>query len=201
MYLKTEIVETEHQGYRKGKLVTVKRKKKVFHLKCDNCGKNYTREKGRMDEKRLNGEYSHYCPECPTYSLAAKKSNALRKQRTLKQIGKIRFKEWAKYPEIYVGWDYPYYRGNGDGYWMREHIYVMSEYLESKIPKGMVVHHIDNDRMNNNIENLHLCTIDEHNKCHGRIESLVFELVRAKLVEFNKETMDYELSNKLKGLL
>lgn len=37
-----------------------------------------------------------------------------------------------------------------------------------KIPKGMIVHHIDFNKENNDIDNLELMTIDEHNKIHHK---------------------------------
>ena len=38
-----------------------------------------------------------------------------------------------------------------------EHRLVMEKYIGRKLKKGEIVHHIDHDRSNNNIENLILC--------------------------------------------
>lgn len=48
--------------------------------------------------------------------------------------------------------------GNGFNY---EHIYVW-EKVNGKVPKGFVIHHIDHDRTNNDIENLELMTKKKH---------------------------------------
>jgi len=39
--------------------------------------------------------------------------------------------------------------------------------LNGIIPKGYMIHHIDENRKNNNIENLQLVTYKEHKKIHG----------------------------------
>ena len=45
---------------------------------------------------------------------------------------------------------------------------VVWTYYKGKIPQGLVVHHIDQDKDNNNIENLQLMTNKEHSKMHGK---------------------------------
>lgn len=93
------------------------------------------------------------------------------------------------YKEICVGPDYPYRPGVT---WVREHIAVMERHLNSKIPKGMVVHHIDGDKQNNDITNLFLCSVSEHNNLHAKIESVVFQLVKQGLVQFDPHTHEYK---------
>jgi len=47
-----------------------------------------------------------------------------------------------------------------------EHRYIMEQYLGRKLTKNEVVHHIDENKMNNNIENLQLLTRSEHSRLH-----------------------------------
>ena len=53
------------------------------------------------------------------------------------------------------------------------HHYVMCMYMGlSEIPQGMVVHHIDFDKTNNNIDNLALMTNCAHSKLHQVIKKM-----------------------------
>ena len=94
------------------------------------------------------------------------------------------------YRDVFVGKDYPY----RDSHWLREHIVVMERHIQQKIPAGMVVHHIDGDKRNNDLDNLILCTISEHNNCHAKIEQIVFDLYKQGLVKFDKDTKRYYLA-------
>lgn len=49
--------------------------------------------------------------------------------------------------------------------WILKHRYIF-EQKYGKIPKGYIIHHIDEDNTNNSIENLRMVTWDEHNKIH-----------------------------------
>lgn len=61
--------------------------------------------------------------------------------------------------------DKDYYRANN--YWrVREHIYIMEKYLWRKLKKDEVIHHIDWNKQNNNINNLQVMTKSEHSRLH-----------------------------------
>jgi len=47
-----------------------------------------------------------------------------------------------------------------------EHRYVW-EKVNGKIPKGFQIHHINNDRLDNRIENLTIMSLEEHGRLHG----------------------------------
>lgn len=54
------------------------------------------------------------------------------------------------------------------------HHYIMCMYLGlSEIPAGMVVHHIDFDKTNNDIKNLALMTNEAHSKLHSMLKNKV----------------------------
>lgn len=55
-----------------------------------------------------------------------------------------------------------YVSGKG---WLKEHHYIWEKAGRS-IPPGFVLHHKDFDRLNNNLENLELMTISNHQKLH-----------------------------------
>jgi hypothetical protein len=54
-----------------------------------------------------------------------------------------------------------------DGKMIAEHRLVMEAHLGRKLNKGEIVHHIDGNRMNNDLSNLKLCaSVKEHNELH-----------------------------------
>jgi hypothetical protein len=54
-----------------------------------------------------------------------------------------------------------------------EHVLVMEEHIERPLTKEEVVHHKDRDRLNNNINNLQLCSSqEEHMRLHSKIKGL-----------------------------
>lgn len=76
------------------------------------------------------------------------------------------------------------------------HKKVMEEKLGRPLLGGKkeVVHHIDMDKSNYNIGNLHLCTSLEHNKIHGQFNLLVPELFKLGIVIF--ENGKYKINDK-----
>lgn len=74
MYIKEFIEETWHT--RKSKLGvehSYKRRKTIVHFRCDNCNKDFTRPRGKMDPKRLSNNYFHVCKDCDAKVFAQKK--------------------------------------------------------------------------------------------------------------------------------
>lgn len=74
MFIKQSIIETSH--LRKSKLGTehpYTRKKTIVHFRCDNCNKEFTRNRGDMDPKRLSNNYFHVCSECDAKKFAQRK--------------------------------------------------------------------------------------------------------------------------------
>lgn len=52
--------------------------------------------------------------------------------------------------------------------WVAQHIVVMAERLGRPLRKGELVHHIDEDKQNNNDDNLELSTHTEHPRLHRK---------------------------------
>ena len=91
------------------------------------------------------------------------------------------------------------------GSYVMEHILVLESHLGRHIEKHELVHHIDEDRLNNSIENLYLCSgadIKEsrqiHNKVHHSAEELTIKLYKCGLVRFVKG--EYVMSDELASL-
>ena len=174
-----------------GKLTNYTRTKTLTHWQCDHCEVEFT--------KTRNGNYStevkSYCKSCISKFGANKLAGDAGYESKIKNkfepnIGKIVIGKQG-YPEIYIGKNYPYRKG---GYrCIRLHQYLMELHLDRALQKGEVVHHIDGNKTNNNLENLYLTTVNEHNKLHAESESIIFELYSQGIVKFNKEIGRYEL--------
>ncbi len=73
------------------------------------------------------------------------------------------------------------------------HRKVMEGALGRELTKEDVVHHIDGDKSNNELENLHLTTRTGHAVAHNSLEKIGFYLIREKKICFNRQTGFYEL--------
>jgi hypothetical protein len=187
---------TETNNYTKkskfGKLSEYTRTKKIIRWKCDHCFAEFTKAK---NGKIYDPESKSYCKNCISKIGVAKLAGSAGYQAKIKnkftnRVGTV-ISGKEGYPEVYIGKDYPYRPG---GYrCIREHIFVMETYLQRRIEKGEIVHHIDGNKKNNKLENLFLTTVAEHNKLHAESESIIFELVKQGLVIFNRDTARYEL--------
>lgn len=61
----------------------------------------------------------------------------------------------------------------------RLHVYIWEKY-NGEVPRGYAVHHIDENKMNNELSNLTVITSSEHSEIHGETRN---ENVRKKLAE------------------
>lgn len=52
--------------------------------------------------------------------------------------------------------------------WKKFHHYVWEKENKKTLPKGYVIHHIDENKLNNDISNLQLMSVSEHNSHHRR---------------------------------
>ena len=59
------------------------------------------------------------------------------------------------------------------GYWMREHVAIIEQHLGRKLLPGEVTHHIDEDKLNNDINNLVVLKHQLHCRLHRILKQAV----------------------------
>ncbi len=73
-----------------------------------------------------------------------------------------------------------------------EHVYVMEQYKRRMLKKGEIVHHIDCDRKNNNLNNLDLLQSDsQHQATHNSFRKLLKPLLDSGHVVYDFERHRY----------
>lgn len=100
---------------------------------------------------------------------------------------------------IYVS-DYRTPVVRSDGYYgytsFVNHRKVMEEHIGRPLEKKEIVHHIDGDRLNNDIDNLCLMTMSEHAALHKAEFEIVYELLKNGIVGFDRESKRYYLKDR-----
>lgn len=95
------------------------------------------------------------------------------------------------YVEVWIG---KHTKPRMAGGYYKEHRLMCEISLGRPLSKEEIVHHVDGDKTNNSIDNLHVCKNDkEHRNIHSRLERLSMSLVRAGIITFNKELETYEI--------
>lgn len=166
-----------------------KRKRKVAELKCDNCNSIFDRDMHEISTNRRSNDFKHFCNECDAKSLGGKMASEIRNKKYEGEVGKI-IKPKGGYYEVYVRKTHPY-RPEQD--WVRQHIIVVENNIGRKLSENEVVHHIDGDKLNNDIKNLDICSVSEHNNCHAKAEQIVFQLYKEGKVGYDKTKKLYFL--------
>ena len=64
----------------------------------------------------------------------------------------------------------PEYKNSDCHGYIFEHRYIMEQYLDRDLSPNEIVHHINEDKQDNRIENLQVLTISEHNSHHRKEE-------------------------------
>ena len=74
MFVREDIITKSYmRKSRKGKFHPYTRKRTMIVFKCDSCAEDFTREKGKVDPRRLSNNYFHVCPKCDPKRFAQKR--------------------------------------------------------------------------------------------------------------------------------
>lgn len=142
-----------------------------------------------------------------SFQVKFQKNNTYRKGLSPWSKGKKLLNRMGENNHRYKGYTYISDRGykyirtkdNSDNWssYRPEHIVVIEEFLGRKIVrskngKGEGVHHIDGDKLNNDINNLILYANEkEHREIHNSLQDVSFDLIKNGIIKFNKETKKY----------
>jgi|ERR1041384_1492010 hypothetical protein len=159
---------------------------------CENC--NTTHE---ILEKDLKKKKTPFCKKC--VQLMTRKGTK-RPQQSGERNG-----SWKGGVHLTTdGYRATIVRGKfsetGRQIYKRDHIAVYESFLgrELKTKRGGMgeqIHHIDGDKLNNNIENLDLCSdAGDHVKLHNQLEEIAFELFRRGMIKYDKKTRKYSIN-------
>lgn len=190
--------ETRKHKWTKKNGETYDREVKVTmcYFVCDECKKKFTRRASDIHKKRWCDDYKHFCSDCFDQEKVALIGKKKRIANLENKIGN-KWIDSSGYVNVYIGPESSDKRAHQSdrsyGGSIREHILVMEQSIGRKLDKGEVVHHIDGDKTNNDIENLDLCSVEQHNLCHAKSEEIVFELYKKGMVEYDRKAKRYRL--------
>jgi|TARA_R100001530_G_scaffold129184_1_gene99374 hypothetical protein len=194
----------------------VKRIKKFELFNCDYCGQNAIKDSylpTRIRKDRGKHITAKLCSRhSPCYSKHATLSTieGLRKigvkpySRENPKINDAGYLSWTEYELDESGYRIKSEKLKSSGWGKNKskevflHVVLMEEYIGRKLAPDECVHHIDNDKLNNNIDNLWLCNRRTHSKAHWSMNKLVSAFLKSHLIKFNRKAGEYEMINKAK---
>lgn len=93
------------------------------------------------------------------------------------------------YRMVYVGTS----QDNESGWsnYRKEHVLVAERVLGRALNDDDVVHHKDGNKLNNDPENLWVCTSSEHRKAHASLQKIAFELYISGYITFDDVNKEY----------
>ena len=168
-----------HRCSNQWKWENVRKRAENISFICENCGKTFLIQK--FAAKTRKNKIRFCCFDCYLSFIKIKEKSCINcKKLFLPKDNRNEFcckkcyQEYVKRTGIKKRTGFWYENGykvlynNGNS--IKEHIFVMEQYLGRKLNKGEVVHHIDGNKTNNNINNLLLMKDSEHSSMHRKKE-------------------------------
>ena len=169
-------------------------RRKKINSTCEGCG--ITKEVDLHSYKRRK---SNYCLNC--YSKIVQKG-IKKPQSSRENSGRWNGGEYISSDGYKMIKCENEFHVSGRQKYKREHVLIMEEFLgrELKTQKGGAgesIHHIDGDKLNNNIENLIICnSIEDHRNLHNNLERVSYELVKSGIIGFDSANKEYYIRNR-----
>ena len=80
MFIKETTEIHLHQRESKlGNIHNFKRRRTVYHFKCDSCNKEFLRDKAKVSPKRASNDFHHVCSRCDVHRYAQQVGVEMRK--------------------------------------------------------------------------------------------------------------------------
>jgi NAD-dependent dihydropyrimidine dehydrogenase PreA subunit len=150
---------------------------------CDECF-----EEKKVGYWNIKNKETHLCSSCSNKKAFEAKKDGYKPWNiglTYQKASGNFYINKSGYKLYYIG-DKKYKGG-----YVAEHRIVMELSLKRRLKQGEVIHHIDGDKANNNLENLLLCNKSLHRSTHHQIENISFKLIQLGIIKFNKEKKQY----------
>lgn len=164
---------------------------KFVNIECPMC--KQTRVVGYSKKRKTT-----YCQKCIS---TATQKNIKRPDKSGKNSGRWNGGEYISSDGYKMIKCENQFHASGRQKYKKEHVLVMERYLGRELQTekggtGESVHHIDGDKLNNNIENLILCSgAEDHRNLHANLEKVSYELVKNGTIGFNHENRIYYIRN------
>ena len=166
-------------------------KKGKITLQCEDCG--FVREVQRCTA--ILDKSEHPCRACSNKRNGIAKIGKYTawnsgKRYSIRETERTEYVDTHGYVQVWCG------RGEGsrgrkDGYRLKHHL-VMEDALGRKLESQEIVHHIDGNKLNNDISNLLLCrNTSHHRSIHNQLEQLAFSMIQAGTIVFDAKEQRY----------
>jgi hypothetical protein len=169
---------------------------KIVLVECELCNKEREMPYSSAIKKEAI-QNKHRCKSCATIISQTGKKRSEQSKKNMREAqrkshnGGVRFNQGRGYKQVIVDDYHPRKKDRKGGNYIFEHILVMEKKLGRFLENYEIVHHIDKNKQNNNIENLHLFSGKDnkdssqmHNAAHESLEQIAIDLYKSGLVEF-----------------